>query len=86
HEHPQPYEVERLLYKSDVSGYLKGEYTHVAVVKLKNKKVTFLTDGPYHHSVGCWSPDANSIVFCSSRGENPDLSLTMDVFILHRDT
>lgn len=86
HEHPQPYEVERLLYKSDASGYLKGEYTQVAVVKLKNKEVTFLTDGPYHHSVGCWAPDANSIVFCSSRGENPDLSLTMDVFILHRDT
>lgn len=45
----------------------------------------FLMDGFYYYFVGCWFFDINLIVFCSSWGENLDLLLIMDVFILYCD-
>jgi dipeptidyl aminopeptidase/acylaminoacyl peptidase len=74
----------RLYYRADGKGWLGHRRTHLLIVKVASGKVVELTSGDLWDEYGAsWSPDGNSIVFCSNRRADPDLEPDLvDLYII----
>ncbi|HEU4627407.1 MAG TPA: S9 family peptidase [Steroidobacteraceae bacterium] len=79
---PQPIVLDRLQFKSDDDGYLRGERTHLFLLDVTSGETTQLTDGPYDELQPSWSPDGTQIAFLSKRGDDPDSHNNWDLYIV----
>jgi dipeptidyl aminopeptidase/acylaminoacyl peptidase len=81
-EHPQPIVIDRLQFKSDSGGYLRGERTHLFLFNVQSGEVTPLTSGDFNELQPAWSPDGSQIVFLSKRGNEPDATNNWDLYVV----
>jgi len=81
-ESPHPIVIDRLQFKSDGDGYLRGERTHLFLLDVQSAEVTPLTSGDFNELQPAWSPDGSLIVFLSKRGEDPDATNNWDVYVI----
>lgn len=79
---PKVIHVERMKYKSDDYGYLYEKTRQLALVHVETGEVKALTGGPYHHTIGSWSPDGKWLAITANRNDNPDMLHTVDVYLL----
>jgi dipeptidyl aminopeptidase/acylaminoacyl peptidase len=77
---PKPIVLDRYYFKSDGSGYLRGERSHLHLFDLAAKKAEALTAGRFDETSPAWSPDGSQIAFIRRHGDgdvdkqpNPDL-------------
>lgn len=77
---PAPIVIDRLQFKSDDAGYLRGERSHLFLMDVGSGAVTALTDGAYDELHPAWSPDGGQIVFLSKRGADPDATNNWDLY------
>ncbi|HEY7498751.1 MAG TPA: S9 family peptidase [Vicinamibacterales bacterium] len=77
---PKPIVLDRYYFKSDGSGYLRGERSHLYLFDVAAKKAEALTKGAFDETSPAWSPDGSQIAFIRRHGEgdvdkqpNPDL-------------
>ena len=77
---PKPIVLDRYYFKSDGSGYLRGERNHLYLFDIAGKKPEALTRGTFDETSPAWSPDGKQIAFIRRHGEgdvdkqpNPDL-------------
>jgi len=67
-------EIDRVFYKEDGVGYLPKERWHLWTVDVKTGRAKQLTKGDkYDEWGGVFSPDGDTIAFCSNRSTDPDL-------------
>lgn len=74
--------VNRLQYKSDLSGFWNGRYDQVFVVPAHGGEVKQLTYGEYKVDNLFWSSDSTKVGFLSNRADNPDLTFTKDIYFV----
>lgn len=79
---PEPLVVEKMRYKSDAKGFLDNKNDHLAILDLKTKEVSLLTEGDRDYGSAAWSPDGTKIAFVANLEENPDVSLVSDVYVM----
>ena len=79
---PQPYVIDRILFKKDYVGYLDRTRTHVYVVEDRMAEAVQLTFGDYDDTDAIWSPDGRFIAFTSNRTEEPDLNVNTDIWVV----
>ena len=79
---PQPYVIDRILFKKDYVGYLDRTRTHVYVVEDRMAEAVQLTFGDYDDTDVIWSPDGRFIAFTSNRTEEPDLNVNTDIWVV----
>jgi dipeptidyl aminopeptidase/acylaminoacyl peptidase len=78
-----PRRITRLSYKLDNVGWTADRRKHLFVVPADGSaEPRQLTEGDYENAQPAWSPDGSRLVFVSSRGENWDLDLVTDLFVL----
>ena len=80
----EPWVVTRLQFKEDAGeGYLTGPRTdHLYTLDLASGALTQVTGGRYAEEEAAWSPDGESIVFVSSRVEDPDVGYGNNLWIV----
>ena len=76
--------ITRLFFMEDGKGFHPKERTHIWVINTTTGVTTQLTDHDIYDEVElCWSPDGNSILFCSNRSKDPDLDPdAIDLYIM----
>ncbi len=80
---PPPIVIDRYHFKEDVSGYLRGERTHLYLFDIAGKKADVLTPGNFDDESPVWSPDGTQIAFVSKRGSGDlDRGDNTDVYIV----
>jgi dipeptidyl aminopeptidase/acylaminoacyl peptidase len=80
---PPPIVIDRYHFKEDVSGYLRGERTHLYLFDVASKKAELLTPGNFDDESPVWSPDGTRIAFVSKRGTGDlDRSDNTDVYVV----
>lgn len=65
--------IDHVLYRSDGSGYIDLNYSHIFVLSADGGAPRQLTTGPYNHTSPEWAPDGQSIIFTADRTGNADL-------------
>jgi len=77
---PKPIVVDRYYFKSDASGYLRGERSHLYLFDIASRKAEILTPGVLDETSPAWSPDGKQVAFIRRHGDgdvdkmpNPDL-------------
>jgi dipeptidyl aminopeptidase/acylaminoacyl peptidase len=83
---PKPIVIDRLQFKSDIGGYLRGERTHLFLLDVSSGAITQLTDGPFDELQPTWSPDGSQVAFISKRGADPDFHNNWDLYLLDAHT
>ena len=80
---PPPIVINRYHFKEDVTGYLRGERSHLYLFDVAAKKAEILTPGKFNEESPVWSPDSTKIAFVSKRGSG-DLDRTdnTDVYVI----
>jgi dipeptidyl aminopeptidase/acylaminoacyl peptidase len=81
-EKPAPIVIDRLQFKSDDAGYLRGERSHLFLMDVASGTVTPLTEGAYDELHPAWSPDGTQIAFISKRGADPDATNNWDLYLI----
>ena len=81
-----PLEVTQMKYKSDSEGFWQGTYKQIAVVDIKSKELTQLTEANYDINLYSWSPDGKYLAVGADLTEETDLSFKQDVFLLQIET
>jgi len=79
--------INRVIFKFDESGgYITEERWHLWTVDSRTGKTRQLTDGPTYDEVSPrWSPDGQTIIFCSNRSKDPDFELeAVDIYTIPR--
>ncbi len=80
---PPPFVIDRYHFKEDVSGYLRGERSHLYLFDVATKKAEILTPGQFNDESPVWSPDSTKIAFVSKRGTGDlDKTENTDVYII----
>ena len=80
---PRPIVINRYYFKADVSGYLRGERTHLQLFDIAAKKADRLTSGAFDEESPAWSPDGTQIAFIRRHGEGDvDKSPNHDLFVI----
>ena len=80
---PPPILIDRYHFKEDISGYLRGEHTHLYLFDVAAKKAEVLTPGSFDDQGPVWSPDGTQIAFVSKRGTGDlDRHDNTDVFVI----
>lgn len=79
----KPYTTTRLSYKSDASGLFDGKYSQLALIDIETREANQLTDGPFEHGDGAFSPDGTKIAFSADRSDDPDRNLISDIYQLN---
>jgi dipeptidyl aminopeptidase/acylaminoacyl peptidase len=59
----KPIVVDRYYFKSDSSGYLRGERSHLYLFDVAAKKAEILTPGAFDEASPAWAPDSKRIAF-----------------------
>ena len=78
-----PRRFTRLLYKLDSVGWTGDRRRHLYVVPADGSaEAKQITDGDYEDSRPTWTPDGKSIAFSSARGEDWDIELKGDVYVV----
>lgn len=67
--------ITRTDYKFDGMGYLPQERWHIWAIDAATGEAAQLTEGEFHETEPCWSPDGRSILFASNRDPNDDINL-----------
>jgi dipeptidyl aminopeptidase/acylaminoacyl peptidase len=81
-----PRRFKRLLFKLDSVGWTGDRRRHLYVVPADGSaEATQLTDGDYEHAQPAWTPDGASIAVSSARGENWDIDLVGDIYLVPAD-
>lgn len=81
-----PWVVDRLQIKRDVTGYLTGDrHTHLYVFDVASKALRQLTHGRWDEGLGVWSPDGTRIAFASNRTPDPDADPNSDIWVVSSD-
>jgi len=66
--------ITRVFFKEDAVGFLPPGRWHLLMVDVRTGETTPLTDGAIYDETGpAWSPDGETIAFCSNRTTDPDL-------------
>jgi dipeptidyl aminopeptidase/acylaminoacyl peptidase len=80
---PKPIVIDRYYFKADVSGYLRGERTHLQLFDIAAKKAEPLTPGAFNEEAPAWSPDGKEIAFIRRHGDGDvDKSPNHDLFVI----
>jgi dipeptidyl aminopeptidase/acylaminoacyl peptidase len=66
----------------DGMGYRQGRHQQLWLVSLDGD-ARRLTSEPVDLVQSCWSPDGTEIAFCANRRPDPDLSVSMALWVLH---
>lgn len=74
--------VNRMKYKSDDHGYIYDKCKQLAIVNVESGEVKAISEGPYNHTVGAWSPDGEWLAITANRAENPDKQHSIDVYLV----
>ena len=77
--------IRRTFYKLDGEGYLPYERWHLWLIDARTGRARQLIDGEVFDEWNpAWSPDGQSIVFCSNHSPDPDLDPdAVDLFLLN---
>lgn len=68
-----PKVIERMLYRSDGSGFLKEGFVHLFVVSAEGGTPRQLTSGPFDHGgQPVWSPDGSHLLISANRHESAE--------------
>ena len=78
-------EYTRLDEQSDGLGYKQGRHQQLWLITLDGTS-TRLTSEPVDSIQSCWSPDGSEIAFCANRRPDPDLSVSMALWVLTLST
>lgn len=70
----EPRVVTRADYRQDRVGYVDDGYRHLFVVPADGGTPRQLTDGPWNHSGGEWTPDGAELVFSAHRSDDAELT------------
>ena len=80
---PKPIVINRYYFKADVSGYLRGERSHLQLFDIAAKKAEPLTPGAFNEQAPAWSPDGSQIAFIRRHGEGDvDKAPNHDLFVI----
>jgi dipeptidyl aminopeptidase/acylaminoacyl peptidase len=78
-----PIVIDRYHFKEDVSGYLRGERTHLYLFDFATKKADAFTPGTFDDESPVWSPDGTQIAFVSKRGTGDlDRNDNTDIYVV----
>ncbi|HSO02660.1 MAG TPA: S9 family peptidase [Gaiellaceae bacterium] len=78
-----PRRFTRLLFKLDSVGWTGDRRRHLYVVPADGStEAKQITDGDYEDSRPTWTPDGKSIAFSSARGDDWDVELKGDVYVV----
>ena len=84
---PKPIVINRYYFKADVSGYLRGERSHLQLFDIATKKAEPLTTGVFDEESPAWSPDSTRIAFIRRHGEGDvDKAPNHDLFVIDART
>src|SRR6478672_1202400 len=84
---PKPIVIDRYYFKADVSGYLRGERTHLQLFDIASKKAEPLTPGVFDEESPAWSPDGTHIAFIRRHGDGDvDKTPNHDLFVIEART
>ena len=79
----EPRRFKRLQFKLDSVGWTGDRRRHIYVVPADGSgEAKQITDGDYEDAQPTWTPDGNSIAFSSARGENWDIELLGDIYVV----
>lgn len=82
----EPLAVNKMMYKSDATGFWNGSYQQVAVVHLYTEEVELLTTGEHHYQLQSWSPNGNEIALTANLSEDKEVSFINDVYLLNTES
>ena len=84
---PKPIVIDRYQFKADISGFLRGERSHLHLFDIESKKTEPLTTGKFDEESPAWSPDGMQIAFLQKHGEGDvDKMPNRDVFVVDAKT
>ena len=84
---PKPMVVDRYSFKQDVSGYLRGERTHLYLFDVATRKAELLTPGTFDEQSPAWSPDGKQVAFIRRHGDGDvDRMPNHDLFVMEACT
>jgi dipeptidyl aminopeptidase/acylaminoacyl peptidase len=78
-------EYTRLDEQQDGLGYKQGRHQQLWLITLDGTATRF-TSEPVDIVQSCWSPDCKEIAFCANRRPDPDLSVSMALWVLTLST
>lgn len=77
-----PVRTERLVYKADGTGLLRGMRSHLFVVQVPDGELRRLTWGDWHASRPAWSPDGRHLAWSAEMGPDADLHPASAAYVL----
>ncbi len=79
---PPPIVIDRYYLKEDETGYLGNQRQLLYLFDVASRKAEILTPGRYDEGWPAWSPDGKQIAFFSKRGEDPDRSDEVALYVI----
>ncbi|AHH95682.1 S9 family peptidase [Kutzneria albida] len=80
-----PLVIDRLGYKTDGAGMLRGLRKHLHVVGLDGAEPQQLTSGDFHAGDPSWAPDDSALAFARAGGADTELTQESSAYVLRLD-